>query len=228
MAELKSVVTKINGKLATVGAGGTRDWVHKIQKTHPTLDSNIAGLEYFKPISNEIGVTYLRHTPDTQTLALQHWSTERPNPFRQTLRYKMDGSYDAINKAYYGLNRDMAKNISTEYFYETDEPILKDQNNNYLDKTLLSNDYHIAGDYTFAQHPGLLSPIIMAALTNFVGGAGKLINWLVDVNSYKTSISNGQIISVEGNQVVVNLKGDKVGVIATVIDTTPISSEACD
>ena len=68
----------------------------------------------------------------------------------------------------------------------------------------------------------------MTALIKNVGGAGKLINWLVPVNNYTQALNPKLQINVEGNDVVVNLKGDKIGVIATVIDKTPISVKVCE
>ena len=223
--ELISVVNTINKKLDSDDAETTIAWVHKIVKTHPLVDDAIKDLTYFKPISNEVGSTYLMHTTDTQTLALEDWATELPNPIRNTLQYKMDESYQKINNMYYELNKGMSRNISTEFFYERPDEALKDQGNNYLDKSLLSNDFHIAGDYAFYEnHVGLLEQILMTALIGYVGGAGKLINWLVPVNSYEQAFSGGVSINVEGNNVVVDLKGNKIGVIATVIDTTPIAN----
>jgi hypothetical protein len=218
--ELVNVTNIINNKLNSEDVVSTREWVHKISRTHPLVDEEIKGLEYFEEISNETGSTYIMHTPDTQTLALGDWSTALPMPFRRTLQFKIDDkAYVNTNSDYFELNLSMARNISTEFFYEREETALKDQGNNYLSKELLSNDYHIAGDYTFREnHVGLLVQILMISLISIVGGAGKLINWLAPVNNYGFALSNGVTINVEGNDVVVNLKGDKVGVIATVID----------
>jgi len=219
MDELVKVIKTINQKLNNEDPAAVKSWVHKILHTHPIVDERIKDLEYFSPISNETGSTYLQHTPDTATLALTDWSTKLANPFRRTLKYKLDESYNVINNVYYSLNKAMVRNISTEYFDER-----KDQGNNYLNKQLLSNDFHIAGDYSFREnHFPLLEQILMTLLISNVGGAGKLINWLSPINNYDTAICGGVLINVEGNNVVVNLKGDKVGVIATVIDTTPIT-----
>lgn len=217
--QLVSVIKVINGKLSDADVATTRAWVHKIQKTHPLVDEEIKDLEYFKPISDEVGSTYLMHTPDTQTLALDDWATELPNPFRRTLEVKMDESYSKVNEAYYNLNSAMSRNISTEYFEER-----KDQGDNVLGKSLLSNDFHIAGDYTFGtDHVGLLENTLMIALITLVGGAGKLISWLTPVNTYDVAMEGPVQISVEGDEVLVNLRGDKAGVIATIIDETSIS-----
>lgn len=226
IAELTSVVNIINGKLDDEDAAATRAWVHKIQKTHPLLDDNIEDLTYFKPISNQVGSTYLLHTPDTPTTSLEDWSTDIPLPIRNLLKYKMDETvYDNNTDTYKELNSAMARNISTEYF---DERKLQGGQSylgrKYGVKNVYNNDYHIAGDYTFAiDHIGLVEVALMTALIVYVGGAGKLINWLVEVNNSENALSTGFLIGVEGNNVVVNLKGDKKSVFATVINNTPIT-----
>jgi hypothetical protein len=224
--ELVAVVTDINNHLDIEDVSTTRAWVHKIMNTHPLVDEKIKDLDYFKPISNEVGVTYLRHTPDTQTLALEDWSGSIPKVFRRSLEHKMDSSYETINSIYNSLNANMSRNISTEFFYERGDynNALKDQGNNILNKSLFSNDYHIAGDYTFRSiHINTLYITLITALLASVGFQAKLINWLFPVNTYDNALG-GLTISIEGNEVKVNLKGDKVGTIATVIDKTPISA----
>jgi hypothetical protein len=229
--ELVAAATDINNHLDREGAASARAWVHKVLHTHPLVDDKIKDLGYFKPISNEVGVTYLRHTPDTQTLALQDWSKDIAKPFRRSLEHKMDESYETINGTYESLNSMMARNISTEFYYERGEDYataLKDQGNNYLNKELLSNDYHIAGDYTFRSiHVNALHASLLKALVDNVGSEKKLINWLYPVSNYDTALCGGLTINIEGNEVKVNLKGDKIGTIATVIDKTPISALEC-
>lgn len=221
--ELINVINIINKALDFEDATTIRAWVHKIVKTHPLVDDAIKELTYFKPISEEVGSTYLLHTPDTQTLSLNDWSTDFPIPIRNLLKYKMNYTcYDKIHTAYYELNSAMARNISTEFFDNR-----KNVNNNFLGKNIYSNDYHIAGDYTFnLDHIGTeaLKQSLMAGLINYIGSAGKLINWLVPVNNYNIAVNSGVNITVEGNNVVVDLNGDKVGVIATIIDNKPITN----
>lgn len=223
ITELIRVINIINKALDFEDATTIRAWVHKIVKTHPLVDDAIKELTYFKPISEEVGSTYLLHTPDTQTLSLDDWSTDFPTPIRNLLKYKMDDTYyDKIHTIYYELNSAMARNISTEFFDGR-----KNVDNNFLGKDIYSNDYHIAGDYTFnLDHIGTeaLKQSLMAALINYIGSAGKLINWLVPVNTYNTAVNSGVNITVEGNNVVVDLNGDKVGVIATIIDNKPITN----
>lgn len=224
--ELVDAATDINNHLNIEDVSTTRAWVHKIMNTHPLVDEKIKDLDYFSPISNEVGVTYLRHTPDTQTLALEDWSGSIPKVFRRSLEHKMDSSYETINAIYNSLNANMSRNISTEFFYERGDysTALKDQGNNILDKSILSNDYHIAGDYTFRSiHINTLYITLITALLASVGFQAKLINWLFPVNTYDNALG-GLTISIEGNEVKVNLKGDKIGTIATVIDKTPISA----
>lgn len=222
--ELIKVVKTINNKLSEADYETTRAWVHKIQKTHPKVDDAVKDLEYFKPISNEIGSTYLMHTPDTQTLALEDWKSDTPNPLRRLLEQKMDESYTKIKSVYEELNKAMSRNISEEFFSGR-----KDAGNNDLDKTLLNNDFHIAGDYAFKKyHVDELEDILKNLLLKFVGGAKKLMLWLNDPAKDKEAIYSGIEITIEGNEVTVNLNGDKVGVIASVIDTTPISVIPCN
>lgn len=226
--ELVKVVETVNKKLSSEDPAATRSWVHKLSKMHPKVDERIKDLEHFKDISDDVGSTYLQHTPDTQTLALEDWETELPNPFRRMLESKVGLDYNRINEIYFELNKGMVRNISTEFFYERRDDAQMNQGFNWLNKDLLSNDYHIAGDYTFREdHVGLLEQVLMTALISYVGGAGKLISWLSPVSNYERAIKGGIEIKVEGKDVVVDLKGNKIGVIASVINETPIKLETC-
>lgn len=229
MTELVDIIKIINNKLNQENASVVREWVHLIQNIHPIVNDKIKELRYFKPISNEVGSTYLMHTSDTQTLALEDWETELPRVFRRSLEYKGDDSFSKINRAYFGLNQAMVRNISTEFYYNERKTAKMDQGNNFLNKKLLSNDYHIAGDYTFYEnHAGILQVELMTALIKYVGGAGKLINWLNPINNYEKSICSDIKLTVEGGDVLVDLRGNKVGVIASIIDETPIAIKAVD
>jgi hypothetical protein len=238
IAQIIKAVNTVNSKIASDDPELIRKWVHIIQKTHPLVDDGIKDLEFFESVSENIGSTYLLHTKDTQTLSLEDWPKSKAFSVRSLLEFKMDPkAYEGINNAYDKLNVAMTNNISTEFFYErsdsSDPAVLaadlagaqRDVNiNNALSKVLNSNDFHIAGDYTFYDtHLSGLESALMAALTSFMGDAAKLINWLYPVNNIDTACIDGPTISVEGNEVSVDLKGNKVGVIATIIDTTPIT-----
>jgi len=139
--ELVKVIEIINNRLGTLDDPELiRIWIHKVIKTSPIVDERTKDLLYFKPVSEEIGSTYLLHTQDTQTLALQDWITNKPTPIRGTLKEKLDNTtYNQVTSAYHELNIAMNNNISTEYFYErskgqTIEDALRDQDKNYLGK----------------------------------------------------------------------------------------------
>jgi|GEM_PF-6226130 len=225
--ELETVVKTINEKLNSYDVPTTRAWVHRLSKLHPLVDEKIKNLDYFKPICNEVGTTYLQHTPDTQTLALTDWATTIPNPFRRSLANKMDDSYIKTRLSYYKLNKALTNNLSSEYYYDSGlENAARSVANNYLNKDLLSNDFHIAGDFTFgAGRISGLYQVLMTALIAYVGGSGKLINWLAPVNSYSKAICSGVLISIEGKDITVDLRGNKMGIFASVIDKTPITPE---
>ena len=231
--ELNNVISEINKKLKGSNIAETRAQVHKFSKVHPLVDVKTKKLEFFKPVSNETGSTYLAHTPDTPNLALEDWRTSLPQPVRTNLRYKISDGYSTANDIYQKLNLRMTMNISSEFYYT--RGIIPDftdwtanHNLNALGKTVLNNDFHIAGDYTFAEdHLSVLYTPLMTALLAQVGGAGKLINWLTDVNNSSSAMSGGFKVSVEGKDVVVDLKGNKIGVIATIIDTRPIKPKGC-
>jgi len=225
--ELVKVIQTINNKLNSEDPVSTRAWIHKLAKLHPIVDDQIKNLEYFKPISNEVGSTHMMHTPDTQTLALEDWETELASLFRNGLKVKLSKDTLEHNHIYYKLNQGMVRNISTEFYYERWGSAVRDHGNSpYLaGKTIYNNDFHIAGDYTFAEdHTSKLYAQLMTILLAKVGGAGKLINWLKPVNTFDSALCSGLTISVEGNDVVVDLKGNKIGVIATIIDKTPIKT----
>jgi len=67
-----------------------------------------------------------------------------------------------------------------------------------------------------------IKDLLLESLIKFMGGSERLINWLYPVNTIEESIQKDIKITLEGNEVLVNLKGDKSGVIATVIDETSI------
>jgi len=216
--ELTDVVQTINRMLDAKDPVVTREWVHMASKLHPKVDDSIKSMEYFKPISNEVGSTHLMHTPDTQTLALGDWSTELPRLFRRSIECKLDNQYDTMNEVYYNLNVGMARNISTEFIDQR-----KSAGNNTLGKSIYNNDFHIAGDYSFARdHARVLYPALMTSLIGIVGGAGKLIKWLTPVNNSDVALCGGVTIKIDGKDITVDLRGNRIGVIAEIIDTTPI------
>jgi len=228
--ELIMVIETINKRLGTLDDPELiRNWIHKVIRTHPEVDEGTKDLLFFKPVSEQIGSTYILHTPDTASLALEDWTTEKPIPIREVLKTKLDpNTYGQALSAYHDLNEAMVANISTEYFYERIEEAKRDQGNNYLNKSLLSNDFHIAGDYSFGNTLLGLSESLMNALIAYMGSTDKLLNWLFPINNTDEAISRGIKITVEGNDITVNLKGDKSGVIATVIDETPITPLECN
>lgn len=230
MEEILGVIENINLMLRNESITNIRAWVHRLKNFHPKINDKIDELEHFAPISNEVGVTHALHTVDTQSLPLGQWDSERPNPIRRSLEHKMDQRYYDINDSYKELNAALVRNVSTEFYYEGDDisAALRDHSDlaggNYLGKTSISNDFHVAGDYNFTSAlADRLQDDLLDIIVEKVGGAENLIKWLKPVNIEEKANNEPIEVSIEGNDILVDLRGSKKSVIATIINESPIT-----
>jgi len=221
ITEIISFVKIINGLFDEYPLPTLKTWIHILKNIHPLVDKETSTLKYFSPMSEEIGSTHYIHTIDTQSLALGCWGTYAPQCLRRALQYKIDTDMNnMLVDTYYKLNTNMSKNLSRE-FYEGD---IDHGRSKLSGKTLYNNDFHLAGDYNFTIIINRIKTDLLTIINNDLKETNKLITWLEGINTYTGEIPNNKItIKLEGNDVIVDLKGGKSGVIATAINVTPIS-----
>jgi len=222
---LITVCQSINDSLSTATTSVVREWIKKLKSQHPKIDNALEDLDYFQPISEEIGSRILSKDLDTPDLELEYWGTDATS-LRSITKQKMNSDLsDDIEGYYLDLNTKMVSNISNEFFEERKviEEAMTAQG-----RSAVAHDFHLAGDLTWPNYIDTTKSTIEITLLSYLGDAVRLINYLYPIN-ISVIYSNDSIeLSIEGVDISINYKGDKVTEPATAIDTSVITPEVED
>jgi len=211
-----------------------REWVDRISNMHPSVQEGIQNLDFFKPISQSVGATFLQKFSDTQTLGISNWGSGVEKSLRGVLGSKMNSiTSRVVEESYAKLNKALTKNLSTEFWYDQDiypfvsygsinaninigslDPTgaYSGDSGNQLVKYIYNNDYHIVGDYLYKSvYLELLkTTVIEPLILSLFGDRIKLVNYITPSVIAETVDNSFYAINIEeeGNTNII-LVGDK-------------------
>lgn len=214
-SKIEALIGTIHRQFKDYETAVIKNWLKILRKIHPEVDENIKDLLYFKPISDEIGSRTLGYYPDTQSLDLEDWGTDKPKPIRYNIEYKINkNDLDNINNSYKLLNQAMVRNLSTEFTEE------RKANYNHNE----AHDYHIAGDSTYSERMKETSLInlIEQKIKELLEDSYRLITYLNVISNYGEAVKGPIEIEINGKYYEVGLKGNPYQKQITAINNSPL------
>jgi len=204
----------INKTLSNKGALEIREYVRLLKYKHPIIDTYLQNLNYFQPVSDYVGSSFLAYTPDKPSLLLEDWKTDKPKSLRQNLLHKIPtNTITMIDNNYQQLNKQFYSNISNEFLQER-RPLL-----NYC------HGYHITGDVMWiTNHVDPSQPLIIKLIQQLSTNRVPII--LID---YLTPITESLQVendyfdnTIEKISVLLDLKGNALREPTTTVNNSAL------
>lgn len=228
LAEIQKTITSIHGDFPTKGTPELRSWIRLLRFLHPLIDQFLTNLEYFQPVSDDMGCLTITYLPDTPTLDLEDWGANwlqqptkaAPYALRQITHYKLNSrSANLIDNSYADLNAKMASNISQEYEAGTEKRAPRN----------IAHSYNLQGDVSWWQDH-LVGGVkwkdrAVIYLRSYLLDLIRLINHQFTVNTSIKVTNDVYTIIVEGHTIQIDKKGNKVNSIPTAINNTVLKAQ---
>lgn len=210
--ELVDICKEIHEDLPNKSDELIRQWVELIKNIHPNVWSQLKDLDYFKPVSEEVGGRTLGYYADTSSLELKDWGDA--TAIRKTIEGKIDSNVvDMVKSSYKLLTQWQADAMPSHYFNATDgvfEAYTSTQKRLTYGKTLVPHDFYFVGDFTYKTIIETILPVIELGIKSTLKGAEKLINHMTPLNISVTVNNVGFEITPEQKTMTVNLRKERV------------------
>lgn len=215
ITKVATVIGNIDQKLPEKSIQEKREYVRLYKDLHPVLDSYVNKLNYFQPISEEVGAAFIAYTLDKPSLQLKDWSTTTPQAIRKNIVPKIRTEINSeIETAYDVLNEKFASNISDEFYLERSVPFNT------------AHSYHIAGDSLFYVDHIASATLMTDVMKNFAGEFGdqaSLVNYITPITEARKIENDSYQVEQEETTVNIDKRGNIVRKPFTVVDNDSLN-----